>query len=128
MYFGDKKENSVTLPHSEQKKHAFLIKTKEKDKSKKLAPRNKFALKLFHHRLGHISTRSLMAGDTANIWKGVGIRIHIEPFFTPCQISSVNKKNWVQKSIETRGTFQVGFYVHYSSNIPKRFDKFKYFF
>ena len=33
-----------------------------------MAPRKKVALELLHHRLGHKSTRSLMAGDTANIW------------------------------------------------------------
>ena len=29
VHFGDKKENLVTLPHSAQRKHAFLVKTKE---------------------------------------------------------------------------------------------------
>ena len=33
VYFGNNKKNAVTLPHSAQKKHAFLVKTKEKDKS-----------------------------------------------------------------------------------------------
>ena len=32
VYFGYRKENAVTIPHSAQKKHAFLVKTKEKDK------------------------------------------------------------------------------------------------
>ena len=36
VYFGDKKKNAVTMPHSTHRKHAFLLKTKEKDKSKKL--------------------------------------------------------------------------------------------
>ena len=53
VYFGKKKENSVTMPHSAHRKHAFLVKTKEKTKSNKIAPRKKFSLKLLRHRLGH---------------------------------------------------------------------------
>ena len=44
VYFGDKEKNSVTLSHNAQKKYAILVKTKEKDKSKKIASRKKFAL------------------------------------------------------------------------------------
>ena len=40
-----------------QRKHAILVKIKQISKSKKIAPRKKVALGLFHHRLGHISTR-----------------------------------------------------------------------
>ena len=40
-------------------------------KSNKLTPRKKVALELFHHRLGHRSTRSLMTGDTKNVWKDI---------------------------------------------------------
>ena len=28
MYFGNKKDNAVALPHSAQRKHTFLVKTK----------------------------------------------------------------------------------------------------
>ena len=47
---------------------------------------------MLHHRFGHISTRSLLAGDTANIWEDVELRIYPDPFCTSCQISSINKK------------------------------------
>ena len=57
VYFGYKKRNTATLPHSAPRKHAFLVKTKEKAKSNKIAPRNKVALEILHHRLGHRSTR-----------------------------------------------------------------------
>ena len=67
VYFGAKEKNAVTLPHSAKRKHAFLGKTKEMSKTKKLPARKKVALELFHQRLGHISTRSLLAGDTANV-------------------------------------------------------------
>ena len=67
VYVGSKEDNAVTLPHSEQRKHAFLGKTKEMSKKKKLPARKKIALVLLHQRLGHRSTRSLLAGDTANV-------------------------------------------------------------
>ena len=45
-----------------------------------------------HQRLGHRSTRSLLAGDTSNVWEDVELRIDPDPFGTSCQISSMNKK------------------------------------
>ena len=36
--FSDNKQNAVTLPHSTQKKHASLVKTKEKSKFRKSKP------------------------------------------------------------------------------------------
>ena len=53
-------------------------------KSKKIAPRKKVALELLHPRLGHISTRSLMSGYTANICQYIELRIDPDPFFTSC--------------------------------------------
>ena len=41
VYFGNKKKSAVTLPHSAYKKHAFLVKNNEMDKSKKVTPSNK---------------------------------------------------------------------------------------
>ena len=61
-------------------------------KTKKLPARNKIALELLHHRLGHRSTKSLLAGDTANVWDDIELRIYPDPCFTSCQISSMNKK------------------------------------
>ena len=37
--FGDKKENVINLTHSAHRKHDFLVKTKKKAKSKKIALR-----------------------------------------------------------------------------------------
>ena len=68
VYFVAKENNAVTLPHSAQRKHAFLGKIMEKSKNNKLPERKKIALELLHQRLGHRSTRSLLAGDTANVW------------------------------------------------------------
>ena len=58
----------------------------------KLPTRKKIALELIHKILGHRSTISLLAGDTANVWKDVELKIDPDPFCTSCQISSMNKK------------------------------------
>ena len=92
MYFGAKEGNEVTLPHSPQRKHSFWGEIKEMSKTKKLPAREKFALGLLHQILGHISTRSLLAGYTANIWEDIAPRIDPYPFFTSCQIYSMNEK------------------------------------
>ena len=65
MYFGAKEDNAMTLQHSALRKHAFS--GKNKDVSKKNPARKKIALELLHQRLGHRSTRSLIAGDTAKV-------------------------------------------------------------
>ena len=59
--------------------------------SKKNSARKKISLELLHQRLGHISTRKLLDGDTANIWEDVELRIYPDPFCTSCQISYMNK-------------------------------------
>ena len=44
VYFGAEKKKSVTLPHSEQRKHAFIGKIKDMSKKNKLPARKKIAL------------------------------------------------------------------------------------
>ena len=61
-------------------------------KKNKLPARKKIALELLHQRLGHRSTRSFLAGDTANVWEYVELRINPYPFCTSCKISSMNKR------------------------------------
>ena len=41
LYFGAKENNAVTLPHSAQRKHAFLGKIKDMSKKNKLPARTK---------------------------------------------------------------------------------------
>ena len=82
MYFGADKDNAVTLPHSAQRKHAFTGKVKDLSKKNKFPARKKITLELLHQRLGHRSTRSLLAGDNANIWEDVELRIYPHPFCT----------------------------------------------
>ena len=95
LYFGANKRNAVILPYSAQRKHAFTGKIMEKSKKNKFPAIKKIALELLHQRLGHRSTRSLIAGDTANVWEDVELRIYPDPFCTSCQISSMKKKGWV---------------------------------
>ena len=91
VYFGAEKKNAVSLPHSAQRKHAFTGKTKDMSKKNKLPAKKKIALELLHQRLGHRSTRLLLAGDTANVWEDVELRIDPDTFCTSCYISSINK-------------------------------------
>ena len=62
VYFGEDKKNTVTLPHSAQRKHAFAGKIKNMSKKNKFPARKKIALEFLHQRLGHRYTRSLLAG------------------------------------------------------------------
>ena len=82
----------MPLPHSAQRKRVFWGRIKQMSKSKKVVPKKKVALGLSHHRLGHIYTRSLMDGYTANIWQDIELRIDPYSFCTSCQISSMKKR------------------------------------
>ena len=92
VYFVAEKNNAVTLPHSAQRKHAFLGKIKDMSKKNILPARKEISLELMHQRLGHRSTRSLISGDTANVWEDVELRIDPDHFCTSYNISSMNKK------------------------------------
>ena len=82
VYLGAKDIKVVTLPHSAQSKHTFLGEIKEMSKTKKLPSRKKIALEFVHQRLGDRSTKSLMAGYTANLWEYIDLRIDTDPFCT----------------------------------------------
>ena len=75
MYLGAKEDNAVTLTHSAQRKHALLGEIKQVSKTKELPSRKKIALELLHQILGHRPTRSLLAGDTANVCEYIDPRI-----------------------------------------------------
>ena len=87
MYFRAKDDNTLTLPHSAPRKHDFSGKIMEK--SKKNPARKKIALEFLHQRLGHRSTKLLIAGDTDNVWEDVELRIDPYPFCTSFRISSI---------------------------------------
>ena len=42
MIFSNNDQNTVTLPHSTQRKHSFWVERKEKSKSNKKIPKRKF--------------------------------------------------------------------------------------
>ena len=86
------------------RKHAFPGKIMEK--SKKYPVGKKIALELLHQRLGHRSTRSLIAGDTANVWEDVELRIDPDPFCTSCKISSMNKKARYKIPLKPKAPFK----------------------
>ena len=83
VYFGEKEDNAVTLPRSAVRKHAF--KGGIMESSKKNPKRKKIALELMHQILGHRSTRSLIAGDTVNVWEDAELKIYPDPFCTSCK-------------------------------------------
>ena len=119
VYFGAENKNAVTLPHSAQRKHAILGKIKNMSKKNKLPARKKIALELLHHILGHRSTRSLLDGDTANVWEDVELRIDPDPFCTLCQISSMNKKARSKIPLKPRAPFKWVFMNIVPSIAPK---------
>ena len=65
---------------------------KNMSKKNKFPARKKSALELLYQRLGHRSTRSLLAGDTENVWEYVELRIDPDPFCTSYQITSMKKR------------------------------------
>ena len=84
------------------------------EKSKKNPARKKIALELLHQSLGHRSTSSLIAGDTANIWEDVELRIDPDPFCTSCKISSRSKL-----PLKPKAPFKWVFMDIISSTAPK---------
>ena len=67
MYFGAKEINAVTFPHIAQRKHEFLGKIYEMSKKEKITRKKEIGLELLHQRIGQRSTRSLLAGNNANV-------------------------------------------------------------
>ena len=72
-----------------------------------------------HEILGHISTRSLIAGDTANVWEDVELRVHPDPFCTSCEISSMNKKARSKIPLKPKAHFKWVFMDIIPSTAPK---------
>ena len=89
-------------------------------KKKKLPSRNKFAIELLHQILGHISTRLLLAGDTANFWEDIELRIDPDTFCASCQISSMKKKARSKNPLKEKAPFKCIFMDIIPSTSPKR--------
>ena len=75
-------------------------------KTKKLPSRQKIILELLHQRLGHRSTRSVLAGYAANFWEDIELRIDTDPFCTSYQISSMKKKASSKNPLKPKATFK----------------------
>ena len=90
-----------------------------KFKEKKLPARTKIALELLNQRLGHRSTRSLLAGDTANVWEDVELIIDPDLFCTSCQIYSMNKKARSKILLKPKAPFTWVFMDIIPSTAPK---------
>ena len=117
--FRAEKKNEVTLTHSTQRKYAFLGKIMDMSKENKSPARKKIAFELLYQRLGHISTRSLLAGDTANDWEDVELRIYPDPFCISCQISSMEKKARSKIPLKPKAPFKWVFMDIVPSTVPK---------
>ena len=83
-----------------------MLLQENKDTLKKNPARNKNALELLHQILGHRSTRSLIAGDTDNLWEDEELRIDPDPFCTSCKISSMNKKARSKLPLKPKAPFK----------------------
>ena len=88
-------------------------------KKNKSPARKKLFLELLHQRLGHRSTRSLLAGATANVWEDVELRIYPDPFCTSCQISSMKKKARSKITPNPKAPFKWVFMDIIPSTAPK---------
>ena len=119
VYLLAEKKDAVTLPHSAQRKHAFSGKIKNMSKKNKFPARKKIALDFLHDRLGHRSTRSLLSGDTANVWEYIDLRTDTYPFCTSCQIYSMNKKSRSKIPLNPKAPFKWVFMDIIPSTAPK---------
>ena len=61
----------------------------------------------------------MIAGDTANVWEDVELRIFQDPFFTSCQISSTNKKARSKIPLKPKAPFKWVFMDVIPSTAPK---------
>ena len=90
-----------------------------KKNAKRNPKRNKIALELMHQRLGHRSTRSLMAVDTANVWEDAELKIDADHFCTSCKISSMNKKARSKLPLRPKAPFKWDFMAFIPLTAPK---------
>ena len=78
-----------------------------------------------HQRLGHRSSRSFLAGDTANVWEDIELIIDPYPFYTSCHISSMKKKARSKNPQKPKTPFKWIFMDIIPSTATKTFDKWQ---
>ena len=62
----------------------------------------------------------MLAGDTANVWEDVELRIDPDPFCTLCQICSMKKKARSEIPLNPKAPFKWVFMNIVPSKAPKR--------
>ena len=62
-----------------------------------------------------------MAGDNANVWNHIKLRIYPDPFFTSCQISPMNKRARSKNPLKPKTPFKWVFMNIITETAPKRF-------
>ena len=90
-------------------------------KTKKSPSRQNIDIEILHQRLSHRFTRSLLAGDTANVWGDIELRINLDSFCTSCQISSMNKRVRSKIPLKPKSSFKWVSMDIIPSKAPKRF-------
>ena len=60
-----------------------------------------------------------MAGDTANVWKDIELRIDPDPFCTSCRISSLNKNTRSINPLKPKAPFKWFFVGIITATVPK---------
>ena len=91
----------------------------------------KVSLKLSHQRLGHTFKRSILAGDTENVWQEIELRVDPDPFFKSCQIFTINKKYIPKTPLNPKTPFKwlfVDIISSISSKILTKETNFDHFF
>ena len=96
-------------------------------KEKQTTRKKKIDLELLHQILGHIFTRSLLAGDTEKVWEYLELRINPDPFCTSCQIYSMNKKARSKIPLKPKAPFEWVFMDIVPSTAPKSLTSDKTF-
>ena len=86
--------DKVTLPFKGAPKghDPQALPTQIRDR-RRATPRTQVSLDLLHSRLGHRSTRALLAADAAEMWKDVEVKLSPDPFCTSCKIATITKRN-----------------------------------
>ena len=64
-----------------------------------------------------------VAGDTANVWEDLELRIDPDPFCTSCKISSMNKKDGSKIPLKPKAHFKWVFMDIIPSTAPKSLTK-----
>ena len=123
VLFSANGQKAVALTHRVQRKHTVLVKTKEKSKPQKRIPKKKISMKLLRQKLLYSSKRSLLDGDTVNVWKQIYLRVDLDPFCKSCHISTINKKPIFKTPQNPKTPFKWVFMEIIPAIYPKRLTK-----